>query len=137
MLQFSRATPMQSARIQPRVEGKGLRTDVSCGSVLVQSHKVSNEEVCSEQTLKRLVELLRSQQPCMAQAAACVIARTCTEPAQQAAACAAGAVPALVVSRALLSMCGCLAACRVGLRCLMRNEVARGQGLCASLAGTA
>ena len=66
----------------------------------MQSQKVPNDEVCSDSTLKRLVELLRSQQPSMAQAAARIIARICTSPPPQAAACAAGAVPALAVRHA-------------------------------------
>ncbi len=66
----------------------------------MQSQKVPNDEVCSDSTLKRLVELLRSQQPSMAQAAARIIARTCTSLPHQTAACAAGAVPALAVSYA-------------------------------------
>ena len=69
-------------------------------SSATQSQKIPNEEICTEQTLKRLVELLKShpqQQPGMAQAAARVLAFTCTEPAHQAAACSAGAVPALAV----------------------------------------
>lgn len=66
----------------------------------MQSQKVPNDEVCSDSTLKRLVELLRSQQPSMAQAAARIIARICTSSPHQTAACAAGAVPALAVSHA-------------------------------------